>query len=306
MGMMLVARPKPLKGRATQESKEAHHANSSDACSIVRGVGDLVIEPVYTTSDGPLRDAILLDFASDGTLFFGERRGFINQLDPQTGERIELIELDVMFAGEQGLVGIALEPAFDFHENNYIYAFYTPAAGEGDFRRMQLSRFRYHTDADGVPYIDPASEEMLHQVFVDQGLHVGGDIRFGPDGKLYVAIGDNTQWGYWSQIDRRPGFEAYNALRTSQNSLELRGKILRLNPDGSIPRENPFVDDRGVRSEVWAMGLRNPYRIHIDPVTGWVASRWPHRRRVRLQRDDAGPRLADAHRERAVSGARCG
>ncbi len=244
-------------------------------------VDEIIVEPVFTAADMPdgvMREPMTMDFAYDGTLFLTERRGFISQIDPQTGHRIELIDmasqLDAFYMEPSGgLVGMALQPGFDFQENNLIYVAYTPR-----LYHRQISTFEYKFDANGMPYLDPATENIIYKWDIthsnnNDSRHVGGDIRFGPDGKLYVALGDEVSASHsqgYAPIDQRPGFEFNNALLTSQNPMHPSGKILRLNPDGSIPEDNPFIDDPNVLDEIWALGFRNPFRIHIDPVTGWI------------------------------------
>jgi len=236
-------------------------------------IDQIVVEAIYTGEDGPMREPAVLDFAFDGTIFFAERRGQVNQLDPVTGERIELFRtpLDVYLGNEHGLMGMALEPGFDFYEKNHIYIFYSPA---DKWDTNYLSRFEYRFDENGRPYLDRDSEEIIREIPTWHGsYHPGGDIRFGPDGKLYIALGDNInpfESSGYAPIDRRPGREYFNALGTSSNPLDLRGKILRINPDGTVPEDNPFYGNPDYLDEIWALGFRNPYRIHIDPITGWV------------------------------------
>jgi cytochrome c len=108
--------------------------------------------------------------------------------------------------------------------------------------------------------------------------HSAGSLAFGPDGNLYIAVGDNTNPhnpGYYNSIDERKGREYWDAQRTAGNTNDLRGKVLRIKPepDGtySIPEGNLFPKNTPkTRPEIYAMGLRNPYRITVDPKTGWL------------------------------------
>ena len=105
--------------------------------------------------------------------------------------------------------------------------------------------------------------------------HEAGSLAFGPDGTLFLSTGDNTD-PFASEgrapLDERPGRETFNAQRTAGNPFDLRGKILRINPDGSIPPGNAFPPDGSAgRPEVYIMGVRNPFRIAVDPLTGRLA-----------------------------------
>ncbi len=155
---------------------------------------------------------------------------------------------------EQGLLGLAFAP--DFRESGVFYVHYT---GRPDGRTV-LSRFRLR---DGDPRRgDPASEEVLLTVEQPHANHNGGALLFGPDGYLYLALGDGGSAG-------DPGNRA-------QDLDSLLGKILRLDVSRPgpyrIPPDNPFVGRPG-RDEIWAYGLRNPWRISFDRATGdlWIA-----------------------------------
>lgn len=156
---------------------------------------------------------------------------------------------------EEGLLGLAFDP--DYQSNGYFYVYYS-AAGP---RRSILSRF---SAAGGQ--IDPASELVVLEVGQPYSNHNGGEIAFGPDGYLYVALGD--------------GGSAGDPMQHGQNKATLLGSILRidvatLDEQGrySIPPDNPFADDPQARGEIWAWGLRNPWRFSFDRLSGelWTA-----------------------------------
>lgn len=156
---------------------------------------------------------------------------------------------------EEGLLGLAFDP--EFHESGHFYVYYS-AAGP---RRSILSRF---TAAGGQ--VDHASELVVLEVGQPYSNHNGGEIAFGPDGYLYVALGD--------------GGRAGDPMRHGQNKATLLGTILRidvatLDEHGrySIPPDNPFAGDPQARGEIWAWGLRNPWRFSFDRLTGdlWTA-----------------------------------
>ncbi|HLG09273.1 MAG TPA: PQQ-dependent sugar dehydrogenase [Gaiellaceae bacterium] len=159
----------------------------------------------------------------------------------------------VMLTSEPGLLSIAFAP--DYAASGLFYAFYNTTAGNGDIR---ISEFRRHlTDPD---LADPYSERILLTIPKPWENHNGGMLQFGPDGFLYASVGDGD-----SGILNPPGFFA-------QRRDDLLGDILRIDPRAgdpyAVPADNPFVDLSGVRPEIWAYGLRNPWRFWIDPETG--------------------------------------
>jgi len=149
---------------------------------------------------------------------------------------------------ERGLIGLALDP--DFANNNYIYLYYT-VNSNGIHNRVS----RFTMDGDLVV---SGSEVVLLELptLTDQSVsHNGGAMAFGKDGKLYIATGDNQQ---------------KVTPHVSQNLDSYFGKILRINPDGSAPADNPFPTGSEVRKRVWAYGLRNPFTFDIQPGTGTI------------------------------------
>ncbi len=166
------------------------------------------------------------------------------------------IRRDVSSGGERGLLSIAFPP--DYAQSGLLYAYYTD--GGGDIRVDELRR------ADADPNrVDPAYRRSV--LFVEhtaRSNHNGGQLQFGPDGVLWVATGD--------------GGGAGDPDRNGQNPGTLLGKILRIDPRPSsgrpytVPGDNPFVGRRGARGEIWAYGLRNPWRFSFDAATGalWI------------------------------------
>lgn len=171
--------------------------------------------------------------------------------------------------GEDGLLGLNKDP--DFKNNQWIYLYYSSTKGVYNV----LSRFKMKGDE----LILSSEIEMLKvEVQREECCHTGGSIDWDKDGNLYLSTGDNTNPftsnGY-SPTDERPGRSPWDAQKSSANTNDLRGKIIRIKPqsDGSytIPSGNLFPNGTpGTRPEIYTMGHRNPYRIHVDKKTGFV------------------------------------
>jgi quinoprotein glucose dehydrogenase len=176
-----------------------------------------------------------IDFAPDGRIFLTERPGRVRIIDPQDGLLpTPWAEIDVWDRGEAGLLGLALHPAFA--DSAFVYVMYTYRTVSGPHGRV--SRFR-EVDGRGD------AEQVILDGIPAAARHSGGALAFGPDGKLYVGTGDAT----------RPVI--------AQAIASLGGKILRINPDGSIPDDNPYG-----ASPLFALGFRNVQGFDWDPITG--------------------------------------
>ncbi|MFI1736028.1 PQQ-dependent sugar dehydrogenase [Streptomyces acidicola] len=219
-------------------------------------------------------------------------------------------KLDVYSHDEEGLQGVGVDPGFA--DNRFIYLYYAPPldtpAGDApetgtaaDFAPFdgvnRLSRFVLKTDGT----LDTASETKVIDIPASRGLccHVGGDIDFDKDGNLYLSTGDDTnpfQSDGFTPIDERANRNpAFDAQRSSGNTNDLRGKILRIkvNADGSysVPEGNLFAPGTDkTRPEIYAMGFRNPFRFSVDKETGI------------LYVGDYGPDAGAAKPERGPSG----
>jgi cytochrome c len=195
---------------------------------------------------------------------------------------------------EDGLQGVAIDP--DFAENHWVYLYYAPPldtpAGDApaggtaaDFAPFhgynQLSRFKFVDGENGSGTVDLASEQKIMTVDTDRGrcCHVGGEIDFDADGNLLMSTGDDTDPfesdGYTPIDERADRNPAFDAQRTSGNTNDLRGKILRISvqDDGTytIPDGNLFAPGtEKTRPEIYAMGFRNPFRMAVDKTTGWI------------------------------------
>ncbi len=208
--------------------------------------------------------------APDGRVFIIERTGRVRLYNPSTESLTTAAQLDVFSGFEDGLLGIVLDPNFD--ATRWIYLFYSPA---GSVEEQRVSRF----DVTGNT-IDLSTERILLTIPVQrqQCCHSAGDLEFDPDGNLHISTGDNTnpfESDGYAPIDERAGRSPWDAQKSSSNIDDLRGKILRIRPEAdgtySIPQGNLFpADGSAGRPEIYAMGLRNPFRISIDPVTSWL------------------------------------
>ncbi|MEM8487789.1 MAG: ThuA domain-containing protein [Bacteroidota bacterium] len=214
---------------------------------------------------GDLTDPMEIDITNDGRVFIIEWAGTIKIWEPETGEARVVGWLPVDKKIEDGLLGLALDPAFD--TNGWLYLYYAPVATDQSFNR--LSRFTY----DGQ-MIDMDSEVTVLDVPNQRRscCHSAGSVQFDTQGNLYLSTGDNSGGGRDAENPMERKFADQG--RTSANTNDLRGKILRITPqpDGSytIPAGNLFEPDSLHRGEIYTMGHRNPFRYSIDPATGWL------------------------------------
>lgn len=208
-------------------------------------------------------------------VLFIERHGYVNLYSPATGrvKRIGTIPVSTKYAdssqAEDGLLGLAADP--NFATNGWIYVYYSPAGPEP---KNVLARYQMTGDS-----LDPGSRKILLEVGTQRlkCCHTGGSIAFDGKGNLYVSAGDNSNpfaTGY-APIDERPGRMPWDAQKSSANTNDLRGKIIRIHPepDGTytIPEGNLFPPGIAkTRPEIYTMGHRNPYRISLDAHTGFL------------------------------------
>lgn len=210
------------------------------------------------------------DVAPDGKIFLIELAGKLKTIDPKSGEQTVVGELQVTTAQENGLIGLALAP--DFKNNGWIYLQYSPP----DYPGQRVSRFQFR---DGKLQLDSEQRLLQYEEQRRECCHHAGSLEFGPDGSLFIGTGDNTNPFDFSEgfapIDQRPGREPWDAQRSSANSRNFNGKVLRIRPetDGSysIPDGNLFPKDgsQGL-PEIYVMGCRNPWRISVDQHTGYL------------------------------------
>jgi cytochrome c len=211
-----------------------------------------------------------LEFGPDGRIWFNEYLGALKIYDPKT-KRVTLVaEMEIFKTLENGFLAFALDPKFA--QNGWIYLIYSPVGFDGQY----LSRFQVKDDK-----LVAGSEKLILK-YEEQRLqccHHGATLKFGPDGCLYFSTGDNTSpfgdsKGY-APLDQRPGKEPWDGARTSANTNTLVGKVnrIRVHDDAtySIPEGNLFKPGTPkTRPEIFAMGTRNPWRLSIDPKTGYI------------------------------------
>jgi glucose/arabinose dehydrogenase len=195
--------------------------------------------------------------AGDERLFVVEQRGMIHVLDAQ-GQRLPTPFLDIRSrvnssASERGLLGLAFHP--NYAQNGYFYVNYTNLSGHTRIARFQVS-------AGNANVANPDSELIIMGVNQPYSNHNAGDLNFGPDGYLYFGLGDGGSGG--------------DPQNYSQNRQSLLGKMIRIDVNNgspyAIPADNPFINDAATLNEIWAIGLRNPWKFSFDRLTGdmWI------------------------------------
>ncbi|HXQ73172.1 MAG TPA: PQQ-dependent sugar dehydrogenase [Pyrinomonadaceae bacterium] len=185
-----------------------------------------------------------MEIAPDGRIFVCEQGGRLRVIKNGALLATPFLTLNVDSSGERGLLGIAFDPAFG-GANNFVYVYYTVPSTP---RHNRVSRFTANGDVAVA-----GSETVILELDNLSGAtnHNGGAIHFGPDGKLYVAVGENA------------------SPSNSQTLANRLGKVLRINPDGTIPNDNPFFNTAtGANRSIWALGLRNPFTFAFQPGTG--------------------------------------
>ena len=198
---------------------------------------------------GGLASPTAMEFAPDGRLFVAEQRGTLRVVKAG-GNLATFLDISgrVDSAEERGLLGVAFDPAFT--NNHYVYLYYTQRATGTTPAHNRVIR----VTARGDRAVAGSKKLILRLNNLSSATnHNGGAIHFGEDGKLYVAVGDNAKGG------------------NAQSLRTLKGKILRINKDGTIPQDNPFYKRAtGTNRAIWALGLRNPFSFAIQPHKGKV------------------------------------
>ncbi|GAA3563317.1 ThuA domain-containing protein [Snuella lapsa] len=239
--------------------------------------------------DFNLNEPMELDELPNRGILFVERRGALKLFDFQTEQTKTLAQLDLFYGNEDGLLGLAVDP--NYETNNWIYLFYS---APGDEPLQYVSRFDLKDDT-----LDFKSEKILLEIpTIRKCCHSGGALEFGPNGNLFITLGDNTnpfESSGYAPIDEREGRALWDAQKSAANTNDLRGKILRIKPEAdgtySIPEGNLFpVGTPNTRPEIYTMGCRNPFRPSIDSKTGYLY--W----------GDVGPDAGKGHPDRGPKG----
>jgi cytochrome c len=212
------------------------------------------------------RDAIQMEVLPSGDIVFAEFRGAVKRWDAKTGAVSTLGAVPAHAKGEVGLLGMAV--ARDFERSGHLYVLFCPVAKQDT---MRVSRF---TVKDGIMAAESESELLSWPYDTEHVFHMGGAMGMDAKGDLYIGNGDNCHWNPGLPQDTRPDRKNWDAFRSAANSRDLRGKVLRIHPETeggySIPAGNLFADGRDGLPEIFAMGVRNPFRLAVDDETGTV------------------------------------
>lgn len=181
-------------------------------------------------------------FAPDNRMFFTERPGRVRVIENgKLRADAFFVVPDVEPTGENGLMGMVLHP--NFAENHYVYLAYAYRLPNGGDQKVRVARYR----ENGATLIEP---QTIIENIPAARYHSGTRLKFGPDGKLYVTTGDATNQS------------------EAQKLNTLAGKTLRLNDDGTIPADNPFINEKNARPEIWTYGHRNAQGMDFHPESG--------------------------------------
>ncbi len=208
---------------------------ANEPVSTVGGDARFKVETVASGLEVPWGFA----FLPGGDLLFTERPGRVRIIEKGKLRSEAVYKVpDVEPSSESGLMDISLHPKFA--ENKFVYLAY---AYRGDGKQVKVVRYKF----DGKTFVEP---KIIIEAIPSAPNHAGTRARFGPDGKLYVTTGDATDWNLAQKLD------------------SINGKTLRLNDDGSVPQDNPFIGQKNVRPEIWSYGHRNAQGLAWQPGTG--------------------------------------
>ncbi|MFQ3610612.1 MAG: PQQ-dependent sugar dehydrogenase [Fimbriimonadales bacterium] len=232
-----------------------------------------VVDTIISTGSNPQPIAFaFLDPANPSTFFVAERAsGRVRLVLNGVLQTNPVLDLPVSVTPESGLLGLVIDP--NFEQNGFVYLYYslsstgTDTTSASTWLENRLERYYWN----GTQLVDPV---ILHTIPNDThplntNYHFGGFMRFGPDGKLYLSVGDLNRGSF-----SNPRIET----NTGGTAVAGGGGIYRLNPDGSIPLDNPFLSHSDPRiQKLWAYGIRNSFGMEFDPLTGklWATENGP-------------------------------
>ncbi len=225
---------------------------------------------VKTSVACSLAEPMSMALLPDDKILFVERRGAVKLFNPADGQLKTVAEFKVFHKNEEGLLGIAVDPKWE--ENHWIYLYYAPAEKPHN-NALRLSRFMFKDDV-----LYPETEQIILEVPTDRDLktlHAGGCIRFDRQGFLYLSTGDNTNHygdGY-TAIDERLEGRQYDAQKSASNSMDLRGKILRIKP---LPDGSYICPAGNLYTEADVRVYQGSQDILFDP--GWEGIAYPVRK----------------------------
>jgi glucose/arabinose dehydrogenase len=211
-------------------------------------LGELQLSEVVGGLEHPWSLAFLPD--GQGSLIT-ERPGRLRWLDAQGRLQAPLAGVPQVYAqGQGGLLDVALSP--DFAQDRLVYLSYAEADESGDKAGTAVGRGRLKEDMSALQDFRVIFRQ---QPKLSEGIHFGSRLAFDRQGFLYISLGENNQRATAQELDK------------------LQGKLVRLNPDGSVPPDNPFVGRPGARAEIWSYGHRNPQGLALNP---WSGRLWQH------------------------------
>jgi len=252
----------PISGeRLSAAEKSLHRIPKTftpvDTSRVLGSPDPLPLEAVKAFPKLKFERPVEITHSGDGTnrLFVVEQRGVIRVFDhhaSEAGEFLDIHEVVLREGNEEGLLGLAFHPKFK--QNGEFFVYYSTKP-----RSSVISRFRVSNDDPNKA--DRGSEEKILQIAQPYANHNGGSIKFGPDGYLYIGLGD--------------GGARDDPHGNGQNLATLLGSILRIDVDRkdkglayAIPKDNPFADRADARGEIWAYGFRNVWRLAFDRKSG--------------------------------------
>ena len=238
--------------------------------------------PVVLVPPGELDEPMMVAVLPDERALIIERKGALKVYDPATKSTSLVTTIPVntkyysasgrVTEAEEGLIGLTIDP--NFSSNRWIYMKYAdPQVAKWVLARWELQDAKTPDGQTKLTLVESSKRVMLeHPAQRERCCHTGGGMAWDKDGNLYLTVGNNTGGG---MTDERPGMENSDDQRATANTNDLRGKVLRIHPepDGTytIPTGNLFPPGTAkARPEIFAMGMRNPWRVSVDSRTGFV------------------------------------